>query len=69
MEPLATINVPTLLVTGDEDTLTGVGEAEAMQRRIARSTLKVIPRSGHYAVFEQHEEAARMIRKFVESLH
>ncbi len=68
METLATINAPTLLITGDEDTLTGVGEAEVMQRRIARSTLQVIPRSGHYAVFEQHEEAARLMRQFLESL-
>ncbi len=65
---LATIDVPVLLVTGDEDTLTGVGEAELMQRHIPRSELKVIPRAGHYAVFERQEEAARIARQFLDSL-
>jgi pimeloyl-ACP methyl ester carboxylesterase len=65
---LATIDVPTLLITGDEDVLTGVGEAELMQRHIAGSTLKVIPRAGHYAVFERHEEAGRMVRQFLDGL-
>ena len=64
---LATIDVPTLLITGDEDALTGVGEAEVMQHHIAGSTLQVIPRAGHYAVFEQHEGAARIIRQFLDS--
>ena len=64
---LATIDVPTLLITVDEDTLTVVGEAESMQRHIGGSTLKVIPRAGHYAVFEKHEETARIIRQFLDS--
>lgn len=65
---LATIDVPTLLITGDEDMLTGLGEAELMQRHIAGSTLKVIPRAGHYAVFERHEEVGRIVRQFLDPL-
>ena len=65
---LATIAVPTLLITGDEDALTGVAEAEVMQRNIRGSTMKVIAKAGHYAVFEQHEEAARLIRQFLDGL-
>jgi 3-oxoadipate enol-lactonase len=65
---LATIDVPTLLITGDEDMLTGVNEAELMQRSIRGSTMKVMARAGHYAVFEQHEEAARVMRQFLDSL-
>src|SRR5579871_945734 len=34
IETLKTINVPVLLVTGSEDTLTGVNEAELMRRHI-----------------------------------
>jgi 3-oxoadipate enol-lactonase len=64
---LPTIDVPTLLITGDEDTLTGAGEAELMQRHIRDSTMTVIPRAGHYAVFEQHEQAAGVIRQFLDS--
>ncbi len=68
MAMLATIDVPTLLITGDEDTLTGIGEAEMMHRGITHSTMKVIPRAGHYAMFEQHEEAARVLRQFLDSI-
>jgi len=65
---LATIDVPTLLITGDEDMLTGVAEAELMQRHIRGSTMTVIARAGHYAVFEQHEEVARIVRQFLDGL-
>jgi pimeloyl-ACP methyl ester carboxylesterase len=65
---LATIDVPTLLITGDEDELTGVAEAELIHRNIRGSALKVIAKAGHYAVLEQHEVAARIVREFLDSL-
>jgi len=68
VETLRTINVPTLLVTGDEDTLTGVNEAELMGRHISGSQLKVIPKAGHYSPWEQPEEAARLLRQFLDRL-
>src|SRR5262252_2104757 len=54
---LKTINVPTLLVTGEEDILTGINEAELMRRHIRGSRLKVIPKAGHYSPWEQPAEA------------
>jgi 3-oxoadipate enol-lactonase len=48
VETLKTIHVPTLLVTGDEDVLTGVNEAELMRQHISGSRLQVIPKAGHY---------------------
>jgi len=65
---LKTINVPTLLVTGDEDILTGVNEAELMRQHIAGSELRVVPRAGHYAPWEQPEEAARLLRQFLDRI-
>jgi len=65
---LKTINVPTLLVTGDEDIMTGVNEAELMRQHIAGSDLRVIPKAGHYSPWEQPEEAARLLRQFLDSL-
>jgi 3-oxoadipate enol-lactonase len=65
---LKTINVPTLLVTGDEDILTGVNEAELMRQHISGSQLRVIPRAGHFSAWEQPEEAARLLRQFLEQL-
>ncbi len=64
---LATIDVPTLLITGEEDVLTGVQEAELMQRNIRGSVMRVIAKAGHYAVFERHEEGARLMRQFLDS--
>jgi 3-oxoadipate enol-lactonase len=65
---LKTINVPTLLVTGDEDILTGANEAELMRQHISSSQLRVIPKAGHYSPWEQPEEAGRLLRQFLERL-
>jgi pimeloyl-ACP methyl ester carboxylesterase len=68
IETLKTMNVPTLVVTGDEDSLTGVNEAELMRRHIPGSQLRVIPKAGHYSPWEQSDEAARLIRQFLDGL-
>jgi 3-oxoadipate enol-lactonase len=68
VDTLKTINVPTLLVTGDEDILTGVNEAELMRQHISGSQLRVIPKAGHYSPWEQPEEAGKLLRQFLERL-
>jgi 3-oxoadipate enol-lactonase len=68
VETLKTINVPTLLVTGDEDILTGANEAELMRQHISGSQLQVIQRAGHYAPWEQPDEVARLLRQFLDGL-
>jgi 3-oxoadipate enol-lactonase len=68
VETLKTINVPTLLVTGEEDIMTGVNEAELMRQHISGSRLRVIPKAGHYASWEQPEESAQGFRQFLDSL-
>ncbi len=68
VETLKTINVPTLLITGDEDNLTGVNEAELMRQHIPNSQLKVIPKAAHYSPWEQPEEATKLLRTFLDSL-
>jgi pimeloyl-ACP methyl ester carboxylesterase len=64
---LRTINVPTLIITGDED-LIPLSEHELMQAHIPGATLRVIPKAGHYAVFERPEEAFRLLRQFLDDL-
>jgi 3-oxoadipate enol-lactonase len=66
---LKTINVPTLIVTGDEDILTGVPEAELMKQNVAGSEMKVIVRAGHYSPWEQPEDVGRVLRQFLDSVH
>lgn len=68
IETLKTINVPTLLITGDEDTTTGVNEAELMRRYISGSELRVIAKAGHYAAWEQPQEASYLLRTFLDSV-
>ena len=65
---LKTINVPTLIVTGDEDVLTGPPEAELMRQNIPSSELKVIRRAGHYSPWEQPGEAGQLLRRFLDSV-
>lgn len=68
VDTLRSINVPTLLVTGDEDLMTGVNEASLMHQHIAGSQMRVIPKAGHYSPWEQPAEASRLLRKFLDSL-
>ena len=69
VETLKTINVPTMLVTGDEDILTGVGEAELMRQNISCSEIKLIAKAGHYSPWEQPEEVGKLLRKFLDGLN
>jgi 3-oxoadipate enol-lactonase len=66
---LKTINVPTLIVTGDEDIVTGVPEAELMRQNIHGSQIKVVSKAGHYSPWEQPEEVGRLLRQFLDSVY
>jgi 3-oxoadipate enol-lactonase len=63
---LKTINVPALVVMGEEDTLIPLSDGELMRQHIANSRLAVIPKAGHFAVWEQAEAAGTLIRQFVD---
>lgn len=65
---LATIDVPVLLVFGEEDQLTTPAEGDSIARAIRGSRLQVIPKAGHYAIFERHEDAVRILRPWLDSL-
>lgn len=64
---LKTINVRTLLITGDEDTLTGPPEAELMRQNIAGSEFKIVRHAGHYSPWEQPAEVGKLLRQFLET--
>jgi 3-oxoadipate enol-lactonase len=63
---LKTINVPTLIVTGEEDVLSPVADGELMRQNIAGSRLKVIPKAGHYAPWEQSIAVGEILRQFLD---
>jgi len=66
IDTLKTINVPSLIVTGGEDGLTGVPEAEVIKRNITGSDMMVVPRAGHYSPWEQPEAVGRILRQFAD---
>ncbi len=64
---LATINVPTLLVAGDEDIIP-LSESELMRQYISASRLQVISKVGHYAALENPAEFGALLRTFLDGL-
>jgi 3-oxoadipate enol-lactonase len=64
---LRTINVPTLIITGDEDKMTGVPEAEILKQNIAGSQMRVVSKAGHYSPWEQPDELGKLLRQFLDS--
>jgi len=68
VEILGTIHVPTLVVTGEEDVLTGVGDAQLIERHIPGSQMKVVAKAGHYSPWERPEEVGKILRQFVDTV-
>jgi 3-oxoadipate enol-lactonase len=64
---LKTINVPTVVVVGNEDTLSTPADAELIHQSIPNAQMKVIPRAGHYAVWEQPEDVGKVLRQFLDA--
>jgi pimeloyl-ACP methyl ester carboxylesterase len=50
---LAGIQVPVLIVVGEADALTPVGDSEVMHRQLPRSRLVVVPGAGHLSSLER----------------
>ncbi|HZR56360.1 MAG TPA: alpha/beta fold hydrolase [Terriglobales bacterium] len=68
-ETLKTINIPTLIVTGEEDAFADVAATEFMHGNISGSQMKVIPKAGHYSPWEKPEEVGLILRQFFDSVH
>ena len=65
---LATIKVPTLVITGEEDALIPVDESRAMAKAIPGATLVIVPRAGHLANLEQPEAFNTALHEFLAKL-
>ena len=65
---LASIDVPTLVVVGDEDVLTPPSEAEQLQRNIRGASLARIPGAGHLSILENPEAFNRATTEFLKSI-
>jgi 3-oxoadipate enol-lactonase len=64
---IAAINVPTLVIAGEDDSVP-LSELELIHQRIAGSQLRVILKSGHYAAMEHPAEFGRLLRTFLDAV-
>ncbi|HEX6133798.1 MAG TPA: alpha/beta fold hydrolase [Longimicrobiales bacterium] len=65
---LRSINVPTLVIVGEQDQITPVGEARLLARAIPGAHLQIIPGAGHVPGLEQSSLFNRVLGEFVEGL-
>ncbi len=65
---LGTIDVPTLIIVGDEDVLTPVKDARAMHLAITGSRLEIITGAGHVSNMERPATFNHVLSEFLVSL-
>ncbi|MGZ3694714.1 MAG: alpha/beta fold hydrolase [Bdellovibrionota bacterium] len=65
---LAGIEVPTLVIVGDEDTVTPPNLAKLLTDKISGAKLALIPGAGHLSNMEQPEEFNRVVGEFLAGL-
>lgn len=63
---LPTINIPTLVLCGNEDSWSPLGRHAEMVRRIPGSVLAAIPQCGHMSTLEQPAAVTRALRVWLE---
>jgi 3-oxoadipate enol-lactonase len=62
---LSDIKVPVLILVGEEDKITPIEVARAMNLKIKDSNLRIIPHSGHLSNMENPYEFDMQLKKFV----
>lgn len=64
----STIDVPTLLICGELDTVTPVSESKIIQSKIKGAKLEIISGAGHLCYQEKPEQFNELIRQFINNL-
>jgi pimeloyl-ACP methyl ester carboxylesterase len=67
-ERIAEIDVPTLVITGDRDTVVPTADSEAIAQKIAGAKLVVISNTGHLPNEEKPVEFVSEVIKFIEEV-
>jgi len=65
---LASIAVPTLVITGADDIVIPPAESEKMAAAIPGANLKVIPSAGHLVAFEQPAEFNKALQEWLKTV-
>jgi 3-oxoadipate enol-lactonase len=63
---VAKISCPTLLVTGDEDAVSPPQAVRGIGEKIQGAQVEVLPRCGHWTIYEKPEECNELLKKFLE---
>ena len=67
-ETLSAVSVPTLVVVGEEDTLSPPDDARAMAETVTGARLEILPRAGHLSALERPEEFNAALLRFLATL-
>ena len=65
LEPLRTVQVPTLVMVGEHDRSLPVARARALVAAIPGARLEIIPAAGHLSTIEQPEHVNQTVRSFL----
>jgi pimeloyl-ACP methyl ester carboxylesterase len=65
MNEVEKIDLPTLILCGDEDQLTPVKYSQFLRDRIKPSTLEILPRGGHMLMMESPVDFNERIKRFL----
>jgi pimeloyl-ACP methyl ester carboxylesterase len=64
-EDVKKINIPTLILTGENDTDTPVVMGKKMHTLIPDSSFRILPNSGHFSFVDQPEQFVEIVKKFI----
>ncbi len=65
MEEVEKIDLPTLIICGEEDELTSVKYSQYLHSRIKGSRVEVLPKAGHMVMMESAEPFNERVKAFV----
>ncbi|OGP89005.1 MAG: hypothetical protein A2156_05005 [Deltaproteobacteria bacterium RBG_16_48_10] len=65
MKEVEKINLPTLIVCGEEDELTPVKYSEFLHDHIKASKLEILPNAGHMVMMESPDAFNRKVKEFI----
>jgi Predicted hydrolases or acyltransferases (alpha/beta hydrolase superfamily) len=68
MERVKEINVPTLIICGQDDQMTPVKYSEHLSQELSASTVVLISNAGHMSMIEQPQQVNKAIQDFMSEL-
>jgi len=65
---LGSVDIPTLVIAGEQDAIIGLDEARAMAEALPQAELQVIPQVGHLPNLEDHQAFTEALAGFLNRL-